>query len=194
MKKNALIFVGIAAVILSGIIFCYTMFFSSSGDTYYYARIDNSKFEQVPQSGVIDLSGNGGMDYSYTLSAYDENGGEKDITFGVSRELRESAFLRLTFRANRGVMDWCEVQYDELPPAVQKHYTAPPQSVTAGVFSIQKEPWAGNPRLFFAYCALPSHIPMSGLGVGAGAGPRGRQARAQRTPGQRPGVLNLLFS
>lgn len=125
MKKNALIFLGIAAVILSGVIFCYTMFFSSSGDTHYYAQIDNSKFVQVPQNGVIDLSGNGGMDHSYTLHAYDKNGGERDITFGVSRELRENAFLRLTVRGSRGVMDWCEVQYDELPPAVQKRYTAP---------------------------------------------------------------------
>lgn len=123
--KKVLIFLGIAAVVISGAIFCYTMFFTSFGDTYYYTQIDNSKFTQTSQNGVIDLSGNGGMDYSYTLPSYDENGVKKDITFGVSRELRESAFLRLTFRSNRGVMDWCEVQYDELPAAVQALYNTP---------------------------------------------------------------------
>ena len=71
------------------------------------------------------MSGNGGMDWSYTLPSYDKDGGEKDITFGVSRELREGAFLRLMVRPGRGVMTWAEVQYDELPPAVQGHYGEP---------------------------------------------------------------------
>lgn len=125
MKKLTLIYLGIAAVVISGLIFCYTMFFSTAGDVYYYAQIDNSKFTQASPNGVIDLSGNGGMAYSYTLTAYDENGGEKALTFGVSRELREGAFLRLTFRAGRGVMDWSEVQYDELPAAILARYDAP---------------------------------------------------------------------
>lgn len=135
MKYRVLVFLGIAAVIVSSAIFCWTMFFTSAGNTYYYTQIDNSRFTEAGHSGVIDLSGNGGMDYSYTLPSYDENGGEKDITFGVSRELRESAFLRLTFREGRGVMDWCEVKYNELPQAVQKRYTSPPQSQTAGASS-----------------------------------------------------------
>lgn len=125
MKKQALIFIGIAAVIISGLIFCYTMFFTTSGNTYYYTQIDNTKLSQVSSQGVIDLSGNGGMEYSYTLTSYDESGHEKNLTFGVTRELRESAFLRLTFRSGWGVMDWCEVQYDELPSAVQVHYDTP---------------------------------------------------------------------
>lgn len=65
------------------------------------------------------------MDFSYTLPAYSEDGGQEDITFGVPRELREGAFLCLTMRPGRGVMTWAEVQYDELPPAVRAHYTAP---------------------------------------------------------------------
>ncbi|MCI8811486.1 MAG: YxeA family protein, partial [Oscillibacter sp.] len=55
----------------------------------------------------------------------DENGSEKEITFGTSRELREGAFIRLTVMPVRGVLDWSEVQYDELPEAVQNHYSAP---------------------------------------------------------------------
>lgn len=125
MKKSSLIYIGIAAVVISGLIFCYTMFFTASGDTYYYAQIDNSSLSRAGGQGAIDLSGNGGMDYSYTLTSYDKDGNEKDITFGVSRELRESAFICLTFRPGRGVMNWSEVQYDELPEAVQAHYNAP---------------------------------------------------------------------
>ena len=125
MKKKLLIGAGAAAVSVAVMVLCYTMFFSGAGDICYYTQIDNRRLTQVTQNGPIDLSGNGGMDYSYTLPCYDKDGGEKDITFGVSRKLRESAFLRLTVRPGRGVMDWAEVQYDELPPAVREHYTAP---------------------------------------------------------------------
>ena len=57
--------------------------------------------------------------------AYDENGNDKEITFGTSRELKEKAFLRLTVMPVRGVLEWGEVKYDELPAAVQVKYTAP---------------------------------------------------------------------
>ncbi len=62
------------------------------------------------------------MSYSYTLPAYNENGDKKDITFGTSRELKEGAFIRLTEMPVRGVLKWNEVQYDELPAAVQSNY------------------------------------------------------------------------
>lgn len=125
MKKQGLIAAGIAAVVVAAIILCGTFLSSGLGNTYYYTQIDNSRLSQVSPQGPIDLSGNGGMDHSYTLTSYDEAGGEKDITFGTSRELRESAFLRLTVSPFRGVLNWSEVQYDELPTAVQAHYDAP---------------------------------------------------------------------
>lgn len=75
--------------------------------------------EQVEsKGGVISFSGN--MDYSYTLFSYDENGKGKDITFGTSRELKEGAFIRLTVMPIRGVIEWREVQYEELPAAVSE--------------------------------------------------------------------------
>ena len=67
----------------------------------------------------------GGMGYSYTLFSYNKNGKGKDITFGTSRELREGAFICLTVMPIRGVLEWEEVQYDELPVTVQDQYTAP---------------------------------------------------------------------
>ena len=64
------------------------------------------------------------MDYSYTLFSYNENGKGKDITFGTSKELKEGAFIRLTVMPIRGVLEWKEVQYDELPAAVKSNYAA----------------------------------------------------------------------
>ncbi len=124
MKRRML--VGMAAIIVIAVGFiCFCMWFlSGTGSTYYYAQIDNSKIEQgKPREGVIDFSG--GMDYSYTLFSYDEDGNGKDITFGVSKELKEGAFICLTVMPVRGVLEWREVQYDELPAAVQEQYAAP---------------------------------------------------------------------
>lgn len=124
MKKKVKIAIGAAAVLLIGLAGFCAWFLSGSGSTEYYSQIDNSKIEQVDaKGGVISLKGN--LSYSYTLLSYDENGSEKEITFGASRELRDGAFIRLTFMPIRGVLDWSEVQYDELPTAVQAHYTAP---------------------------------------------------------------------
>ncbi len=73
-----------------------------------------------PDGGVIDFSG--GMDLKYTLLSYDENGKGKDISFGTTRELKEDAFLCLTLMPVRGVVEWKEVQYEELPEAVRNQY------------------------------------------------------------------------
>lgn len=118
MKNRVFIGIGstIVIVICLAILLLYT--FAGKGGGYYYVQIDNSKIEQGhSRGGVIDLQG--GMDYSYTLPAYDEKGKQTDITFGASRELREGAFLRLTVKPLRGVVEWSEVQYEELPVAVQ---------------------------------------------------------------------------
>lgn len=124
MKKIIMVGITAAAVIAAGFICFCGWFLSEAESTYYYAQIDNSKIEQVhSRGGVIDL--HGGMDYSYTLYAYDEDGNGKDITFGTSRELKEGAFIRLTVMPVRGVIEWSEVQYDELPKDVRSNYAAP---------------------------------------------------------------------
>ena len=124
MKKQIKIATGAAAVLLIVLIGFCAWFLSGSGSTGYYSQIDNSRVEQVDaKGGVISLKGN--LPYSYTLLSYDEKGSENEITFRTSRELKEGAFIRLTVMPVRGVLDWSEVQYDELPPTVQAHYTAP---------------------------------------------------------------------
>lgn len=124
MKRKLTIGIAAVVILIVGFIGFCMWFLSGTGSTYYYSQIDNSKIEQTEsKSGVINFSGS--MDYSYTLFSYDENGKGKDITFGTSKELKEGAFIRLTVMPIRGVLEWKEVQYDELPAAVQSNYTAP---------------------------------------------------------------------
>ena len=120
MKK--LISIGVTAVIVAAIACVGIKLYSDAG--YYYTRIDNSKVEQVESNGgVVDFTG--GMSYSYELAAYNEKGKEKIIKFGTEKELKEGAFICLTVKSVQGVVDWKEVQYDELPTEVQSNYTAP---------------------------------------------------------------------
>lgn len=96
---------------------------SEAAGVYYYTQIDNSKIAAAePDGGVVDFSG--GMEFAYTLPSYDAHGKRKEMTFGTMRELKEGAFLRLKAVPVRGVVEWAEVQYGELPAAVQSQYAA----------------------------------------------------------------------
>ena len=77
----------------------------------YYTQIDNTKIEEI--SGTDD------MKYQYTLTAYNKNGKEKEVQFKTSRELREGAYLELEVMQMRGVINWREVQIEELPDDVK---------------------------------------------------------------------------
>lgn len=121
MKEKLNIVIAAVVIMIACFMGFATWFLSGTGSTYYYTQIDNDRIRQAnSRGGVIDLQG--GMDYSYTLRAYDDKGQDKEITFGASRELREGAFLCLTMAPIRGVIEWSEVKYDELPAAVQRIY------------------------------------------------------------------------
>ena len=77
----------------------------------YYTQIDNTKIEEI--SGTDD------MKYQYTLTAYNKNGKEKEVQFKTNRELREGAYLELEIMQMRGVVNWREVQTEELPNDVK---------------------------------------------------------------------------
>lgn len=68
---------------------------------------------------VVSSTSRGGMPLLYTLPSYDENGSVQDLSFGTERQLREGAYLQLSVLPVRGVTEWREVQYEELPSAVQ---------------------------------------------------------------------------
>ena len=68
------------------------------------------------------IAPHGAMNDRYTLSAYDETGAEKELSFETSRILTDDAYLCLKVAPFRGVVTWAEVQFDEMPAAVQEQY------------------------------------------------------------------------
>ena len=60
------------------------------------------------------------MKYQYTLVAYNKNGKEKEVQFKTTRELKEDAYLELETMSARGVVNWKEVQLNELPNNVKE--------------------------------------------------------------------------
>ena len=97
------IFAGIAAVVF--ILLCvvgYRAVFVDSA--HYYVQIYNSDVKKVKNN-----------EYEYNLTAYDEHGKMTKITFKAGKELREDAYLELDVMLIRGVVNWREVQLDELP-------------------------------------------------------------------------------
>ena len=66
-----------------------------------------------------EVSGTDDMKYQYTLTVYNKNGKEKEVQFKTSRELREGAYLELDVMQMRGVVNWREVQIDDLPDEVK---------------------------------------------------------------------------
>ena len=108
--KNA-VAIGIIIFILFLYVIYYLLVIQNSE---YYTQIDNSKVES--------LSTTDNMKYQYTLTAYDEKGKKKEVTFKTNRELREDAYLKLEVMLTRGVTNWEEVQFDEMPKEVQEKY------------------------------------------------------------------------
>lgn len=104
------IFAGFAAIV--AIIVCvlgYFTFFVNS--TPYYTRIDNSEVKQLAAN-----------EFEYNLTAYDQHGKMTKLTFKANKKLREDAYLELDVMFIRGVVNWREVQYNELPQDVQSRY------------------------------------------------------------------------
>lgn len=108
-------------VILGGIVFlavCAVAYYILMiRTTEFYTQIDNTNVKTVDNG-----------DYEYTLRCYDAHGKMQDFTFKANKQLREDAFLRLKVMSIRGVVNWEEVQYDELPQDVQHRYRDNTQS------------------------------------------------------------------
>ena len=100
----------IAVIIVIGLLVS-AFYFLVIHKNLYYVQIDNTRLEQI--SSTDD------MRYQYTLTAYSQSGGTKEITFKTSRELREGAYLELEVMSIRGVINWKEVQVEELPEKVR---------------------------------------------------------------------------
>lgn len=106
---------GIIAVIAILVVGCIAVAFGiAQKSTNYYTQIDNTH--------VTEIAPHGAMNYRYTLTSYDEKGVEKELSFETSRILTNDAYLRLKTAPLRGVVTWTEVQFEELPVAIQEKY------------------------------------------------------------------------
>lgn len=118
MEKRAVITVGVIAVLFVIVVGFGWLILSGAADELYYTQVDNTRTTEVEsRGGVIDPTG--GMSLSYALPAYDKKGNEKEISFGTERQLRDGAYLCLKVTPIRGVTEWKEVRFDELPVKVQ---------------------------------------------------------------------------
>ena len=100
-KKKTIIIAVIAILVVA---FIAVAFLATQKSADYYTQIDNDC--------VTEIAPHGAMNYRYTLSAYDETG----------RILTDDAYLCLKVAPFRGVVTWAEVQFDEMPAAVQEQY------------------------------------------------------------------------
>ena len=91
----------------------YLTFFT---DSTWYIQIDNTR--------LTDVTPRGGMYYRYELTAWNESGRERKLTFETSRILRDGAYLRVNVAPLRGVTDWTEIEADEVPPAAWEAFAA----------------------------------------------------------------------
>lgn len=112
MKEKIFTIICVAVFLILCCVTYYFLFYQSSS---YYTQIDNTKAQLISSSDD--------MKYEYNLICYDKNGKEKEIKFKTSRKLREDAYLELTYMMTRGVSNWQEVQYNELPKNVQDKYS-----------------------------------------------------------------------
>ena len=81
---------------------------------HYYTKIDNSAVKQLKPN-----------EFEYNLAAYDKHGKRTELTFKAGKELREDAYLELDVMFMRGVVNWREIQPDDLPLDVRPRYQRP---------------------------------------------------------------------
>lgn len=110
IKEKIIVIIGIVLVIALCCGAYYMLVYQSSD---YYTQIDNTKVEKISKHN---------MNYEYTLTSYNKNGKSKEITFQTTRELREDAYLKLKVMMTRSVVNWEEVQFDEMTESVQEQY------------------------------------------------------------------------
>ncbi|MCM1544868.1 MAG: YxeA family protein [Ruminococcus sp.] len=109
MKGKFLIVTVIVAALLCGVVG--GVYYWENYDVFYYAQIDDSK--------AVELDAVEDMQYEYTLTCYNEDGKQKELTFKTHKRLKDDAYILLEVRS-AGVHKWEEVQFDNLPQTVQK--------------------------------------------------------------------------
>lgn len=120
MKKLTIICVPLILIIIFIIGFGYMILNPShlvpdnpKGKTMYYTKIDNSN---------VTIGSNNR--YDYKLDCYTSDGSKKLLNFSTSKQLKDDAYIELYVAFLRGVTYWHEVQYNQLPKAVQNKWNS----------------------------------------------------------------------
>lgn len=114
MKKGKIISIVSGSVLLVALIIAVVCFFGEKY-RYFYTQIDNTQYQTtIDHDRTL---------YEYKLDSYDDKGKAKSIKFKTTRELRGGAFLKLKYTNLGGVVTWEEVQWSELPEALQSVYS-----------------------------------------------------------------------
>ena len=114
-KPVLLILGAAAAVVVIGVgVLGFLFQYTGNNTTDYYGCIDNELVEKITPHG--------GMNYRYRLPVYLEDGSREDLDLDTSRVLKDGAYIRIVVAPLRGVLRWEELQYEELPAAVQAKY------------------------------------------------------------------------
>ena len=121
MKRlvGTVVVLAVAAVAAVGLWWGYNAVFVDR--VAYYVQVDDACADEAPEGDNAELN--------YTLTAYDESGAERELTFGTQKRLRDGAYLKLDTLALRGVVSWEEVQWDEVPAAAQEKLPEPDGSI-----------------------------------------------------------------
>lgn len=116
MKKFIGFIVAVAVILIAGLVILQNVNFNRLGADQYYTQIigQGKVIEDKDDSGVKYVS------YEYTLSAFDKDGRQKNLTFTAQKQLRENAYLTLFVKEGKGVTSYQEVQQGELPKKVSE--------------------------------------------------------------------------
>lgn len=107
IKEKTLELFGIIAFIAICFVVIYVLFYQS---TDYYVKVDNTKLKALSEED---------MKFEYTLDGYNNKGRSKSLTFKTSRKLKEGAYLKLEVMYVRGVINWEEVTFKQIPTKAQ---------------------------------------------------------------------------
>ena len=114
MKK---VLVGLLAIMVMIIASGYTYYkMNYGGESYYVQILVNGEREETPADDHTPM-----VIYHYKLDSFNSKGDKKLVKFMASHNLRNQAYLELTYNKHKGVTNWNEVQEKEIPkPALKE--------------------------------------------------------------------------
>lgn len=108
MKKGLLIVLGIIALLGIGGYSAYKMAY---GGTTYYMQVKTDGQKEIAKAD----DGTDVTRYRYRVNAYDKQGEAKKIDFYADHNLRQAAYLSLTYNNKKGVTSWEKVTEKSVP-------------------------------------------------------------------------------